>query len=253
MARKPRLYSKKTRDVPTDAVYIGRPSKWGNLYSHQPGTLARFQVRTRDEAIERFEHDLLRNPEWCDTVRRELRGKDLVCWCVPQKCHGEALLRVANDVPIERFRGSYEFLSNFHALPQQIVYEGFPSWSTEAAFQAAKTTDRTSRRDIAAMSASASKKAGRVVPLRAGWDEQRDQVMLDVLRLKFAVPELRAMLRSTGRSRLVEGNTWHDSYWGSCTCGRCGVGQNKLGRLLERVREEIEQPETQDDDLAWFV
>ncbi|PSR31594.1 MAG: hypothetical protein C7B46_16630, partial [Sulfobacillus benefaciens] len=32
-------------------VYIGRPSKWGNPFSHKPGTQARFVVASRDAAI----------------------------------------------------------------------------------------------------------------------------------------------------------------------------------------------------------
>jgi len=35
-------------------VYIGRPSKWGNPYSHLENTLADFQVNTREEAIEKY-------------------------------------------------------------------------------------------------------------------------------------------------------------------------------------------------------
>src|ERR1700761_7257816 len=35
-------------------MYIGRPSKWGNPFSHRQGTLARYKVGTREEAIEAF-------------------------------------------------------------------------------------------------------------------------------------------------------------------------------------------------------
>lgn len=30
-------------------------------------------------------------------MKRELRGRDLVCWCFPLTCHGEILLRIANE------------------------------------------------------------------------------------------------------------------------------------------------------------
>ena len=30
------------------------------------------------------------------TMVPELRGKDLVCWCAPEKCHGDVLLELAN-------------------------------------------------------------------------------------------------------------------------------------------------------------
>ena len=57
---------------------------------------------------------------------------------------------------------------------------------------------------------------------------------------KFAIPELRQKLLDTGDAYLIEGTTWHDNYWGICTCDRCGGrGQNKLGQLLMEIRKEI--------------
>lgn len=36
-------------------------------------------------------------PTTVDDVRRELRGKDLVCWCpLDQPCHADVLLELAN-------------------------------------------------------------------------------------------------------------------------------------------------------------
>lgn len=35
-------------------VYIGRPSKWGNPFSHKAGTLAQYRVASREEAIARY-------------------------------------------------------------------------------------------------------------------------------------------------------------------------------------------------------
>ena len=45
---------------------------------------------------------------------------------------------------------------------------------------------------------------------------------------------------ATGGAVLVEGNTWHDNYWGCCTCSRCAGrrGRNNLGRLLMKLRAE---------------
>jgi hypothetical protein len=60
-------------------VYIGRPSKWGNPFSHKPGTLAEFRVRDRKEAIQKFEEYLLNNEELMNDLH-ELKGKVLGCW-----------------------------------------------------------------------------------------------------------------------------------------------------------------------------
>lgn len=91
----PRVLNKHHGGVPPGAVYIGRPSKWGNDYSHLPSTLARYRVATRDQAVARYEYDLLRNPTLLVALP-ELGGKDLVCWCAPLACHGHVLVRLAN-------------------------------------------------------------------------------------------------------------------------------------------------------------
>lgn len=79
-------------------VYIGRGrgSQWGNPFSHQEGTQARFKVDTREEAIACFREWLLRQPELVERVKRELRHKILGCWCHPKACHGDVLAEIAN-------------------------------------------------------------------------------------------------------------------------------------------------------------
>lgn len=76
-------------------VYVGRPSKWGNPYSHLDGTLAQFKTATRKEAIEKYREYLLSNPELMACIG-ELRGKVLGCWCAPKSCHAEILAEIAN-------------------------------------------------------------------------------------------------------------------------------------------------------------
>jgi hypothetical protein len=77
-------------------VYIGRPGPWGNPFSHQAGTLAKFRVASRDEAVSKYEEWLLAQPELVARAKAELRGKVLGCWCSPQSCHGHVLARIAN-------------------------------------------------------------------------------------------------------------------------------------------------------------
>lgn len=77
-------------------VYIGRPSKWGNPFTHKSGTLAEFEVATREEAIARYEEWLMAQPELVEAVKAELKGKVLGCWCSPLACHGDVLAKVAN-------------------------------------------------------------------------------------------------------------------------------------------------------------
>ena len=76
---------------------------------------------------------------------------------------------------------------------------------------------------------------GRSVSLRPDWEDIKDDVMLEGLYRKFTNDELAEWLLDTGDEELVEGNWWGDRYWGVCN----GIGQNKLGKLLMKVREEL--------------
>ena len=135
---------------------------------------------------------------------------------------------------IDRFRGDYSFLSNFHRAP--FDWRGKTYETAEACFQAAKTRDsKEAERIRTAPSPAESKRLGRRVELRADWERVKDDVMHSILKAKFAVPELRDALLATGDAELVEGNTWGDVYWGVCG----GRGKNQLGRTLMRIRDDI--------------
>ena len=84
--------------VSSNGVYIGRPSKWGNPFTHiAKGTLAQYVVKDRDEAVAKFEEYIRARPDLMEAAKRELKGKDLVCWCAPLSCHGDVLSRIANE------------------------------------------------------------------------------------------------------------------------------------------------------------
>ena len=135
---------------------------------------------------------------------------------------------------IDRFRGDYAFLSNFHRHPFQWRHRTYPT--SEHAFQSAKSRDDRERERIRAASSPAeAKRLGRRADLRCEWEQVKDDVMHSVLLAKFAVPELRDALLATGDAELVEGNTWGDVYWGVCG----GRGRNQLGRTLMRIRDDI--------------
>lgn len=75
------------------AVYIGRPSKWRNPFSIG-------EDGTREEVIAKYIDWLHDNPDFVAMVRRELAGKDLVCWCAPHSCHGHILRDIARGDPL---------------------------------------------------------------------------------------------------------------------------------------------------------
>jgi hypothetical protein len=71
---------------------------------------------------------------------------------------------------------------------------------------------------------------------RPDWDAVKDEVMYRAVRQKFEQhSELKAMLLATGGEDLIE-SAPTDSYWG---VGRDGKGQNKLGKIIERIRDEL--------------
>lgn len=92
-----------------------------------------------------------------------------------------------------------------------------------------------------ARTAAEAKRIGRRVELRTDWNAKKDGIMEDILRIKFQDKKLRELLDKTKGYELVEGNTWHDNYWGDCRCtrGACqGKGKNMSGVLLMKVRDE---------------
>lgn len=93
----PRVLNRRTDAIPPAAAYIGRPSEWGNDFTHLSGrTLARFKVNSVEEAVAAYRGWIVQQPELMAALH-ELRGKDLVCWCKPGPCHGDVLLELAND------------------------------------------------------------------------------------------------------------------------------------------------------------
>jgi len=136
---------------------------------------------------------------------------------------------------IESFTGEYYFLSNFY--PSPIKCEGITYPAVEHAFQAAKTLDKSKRKEFLHIKPGEAKRKGkRLKPLRDGWDKIRFGIMEEMLRLKFTKHEsLKEKLLATGDEELVEGNDWNDRVWGKVD----GVGENHLGRLLMKIRAEL--------------
>ena len=87
-----KVLNKRVHGVPKGAVYVGRPSKFGN-----PFTIGR--DGSREEVIQKFEAWLFvadenSSPPMLITIDdlHSLRGKDLVCWCAPEACHAQILM-----------------------------------------------------------------------------------------------------------------------------------------------------------------
>ncbi|MGE0039309.1 MAG: NADAR family protein [Xanthobacteraceae bacterium] len=127
--------------------------------------------------------------------------------------------------------------SNFAPFP--IDLDGFDWATTEHYYQAQKFADpdmqskvREAVKPIIAKNL-AHKYRGRIRP---DWDAIKDEVMYRAVRRKFELhPPLRELLLATGDEPIVE-SAPSDFYWGE---GRDGTGQNKLGKIIERIRAEL--------------
>lgn len=136
---------------------------------------------------------------------------------------------------IDSFQGEHRWLSNF--WPAVVLFEGETYPSVEHAYVAAKTLDLELRREIRTVNSPGSvKRIGRGITLRPDWEAVKLEVMEHLLREKFKDPTLRSQLIATADQELVEGNHWGDTFWGVCR----GVGQNNLGRLLMKIRSEVQ-------------
>ena len=95
---------KKGGGIPEGAVYVGRPSVWGNRY--RIGPPAPGVVATAQEAVDGFRR-MWSEPHQHAYIRERLRGKNLACWCPLDKpCHADALLEIANASPASLSAGA---------------------------------------------------------------------------------------------------------------------------------------------------
>lgn len=77
--------------MPPGTIVVTRPTKWGNPHPLSLG---------REEAVRRYRDDLLAGAlaVTVEDVKRELRGRDLACYCpLDGPCHADVLLEIANE------------------------------------------------------------------------------------------------------------------------------------------------------------
>jgi len=154
--------------------------------------------------------------------------------------------------PIDKFEGDHLFLSNFYTgkvfLWQQVFH------SAEHAYQWAKARKYIPPGALAVlMSIAEPGKFKKRIKLaltneefgfypkgQAEWDEIKVEVMREILEKKFSNMTLRDRLEMTAPAELIEGNTWHDAFWGQPVDkhgNRTKPGKNMLGKLLMEIRD----------------
>ena len=160
-------------------------------------------------------------------------------------------MKLPDSTPIDIFSGQYRFLSNFY--PSVVELDGVLYTSIEHAYQCAKINDPDIREIVSEIVKAGDVKTYVRVLLKEqsdlkvhDWNKIRLDTMEYLLCQKFQKNLLSKKLEATGDRKLVEGNTWHDNFYGDCRCQnkRGGheecltAGENHLGRILMKIRSD---------------
>lgn len=136
--------------------------------------------------------------------------------------------------------------------------------SAEHAFQAIKAKtfgdEEHFKKILKAKSAQSAKSFGKKVEKfdETVWNEKKDDVMRQILRAKFSQnPDIRKKLLDSGDKILAEANP-RDTYWGIGTSASTSIaktpskwkGQNKLGKMLMELRDELIAEDKADEEAA---
>ncbi|MEU6012062.1 DUF4326 domain-containing protein [Streptomyces sp. NPDC047453] len=125
MSRQPtRIQRQRTKGwrAPDRAIYVGRGTRWGNPYTvvqrnrfHAVVTdgggviyANKDEAEARRVAVDWFRAWFSSQPDLAAAARRQLAGRDLMCWCpLPEPgdldhCHAAVLLAIANEQEAQR-------------------------------------------------------------------------------------------------------------------------------------------------------
>jgi ribA/ribD-fused uncharacterized protein len=138
---------------------------------------------------------------------------------------------------INEFQGEYRWLSNFWIAP--MVIDGKRYRSVEHYFQAMKADSDVIHEIIRNQRTPGdAKRFAKTIALRPGWNSMRLNIMLNGVNQKFEQNlDLKKKLIMTNPQELVEGNRWHDTFWG--VDSETGKGENQLGKILMTIRERF--------------
>ena len=98
--KKAELNKRKIKDfvawskLPT-SIYIGRNMNFYIKGAHQSKWANPFSVKKygREKCLELYQEYIINTPELYNNLH-ELQGKELGCWCHPEPCHGDILIKL---------------------------------------------------------------------------------------------------------------------------------------------------------------
>lgn len=168
---------------------------------------------------------------------------------------------------IDKFKGPYHWLSNFahckfthnHQQYQSVehFYQAQKADSHEMITIKHPTNEKqnihVNAREYIATCNNPKKTVRKYkVQLPEYWEDEKLKIMRTGLEYKFiANPHFRKLLAETDNATIIEGNTWHDNFWGDCRCHSdptahwqkdiCAEpGKNVLGQMIMKIREIIQ-------------
>lgn len=101
MAMKPkRIQRKRTKGwrMPDNAMYVGRPTDWGNPYVVGKLSEDSLYPVTAEQAVAFYRKNIVEKHNQSYLIKLTLKGYDLACWCpLDQPCHADVLLEIANS------------------------------------------------------------------------------------------------------------------------------------------------------------
>lgn len=164
---------------------------------------------------------------------------------------------------ISSFTDKYAFLSNFYPciineerkyfekkeIPElNITDVGYDiihhfNWpSAEHYYQSLKTINLEEKIKVfLCKTPGQAKRMGNKLTLISNWEKIKVPNMEFVVTEKFRQnKDLLELLLNTYPERLLEGNYWHDNFWGKCLCKKCSdiITKNHLGIILMSIRNQ---------------
>ena len=179
------------------------------------------------------------NPKICNAINeliiKNFKKEDfgLVCFCSPSSCHAE----IIRDFVLEQ-KYCINWFSNMKKLEKPFLYQGILFHTVENFYQAMKLPKENyeARKYIASLNPYASKKEILNFELDQTFLERRLSVMEFGLRKKFTQGGSwhKKLLSTSGE--IIEWNNWMYIFWGKSIFS--GEGENNLGKLLMKIRDE---------------
>lgn len=176
----------------------------------------------------------------CGLVQFNKTTLDDLAKCVSDVVYDNLSADISNNSInyICEFKDEYAFLDNCY--PISITYKGLTYTCVQSAFEAGKETSKMSRIPYTTMNGYTAM-AYPTNRIYSNWEDKQDNIMYELLTLKFNKEELKQKLINTNDSYIEYINSWHDNYWGVCNCENCSdKNYNKLGIMLMNVRETLQ-------------